>query len=326
MTVRTLGNWERQASERSAPRAPGRPPIPRAERRAVLWRVARAVRRLGLVGWRVIVAELGAVSRRVVCEILAAMRARRERRRAEHEARVRMRTDVRSVGTMWCLDATHVGRERDGTAILAEVLLDATSRKVLAGQVGAASTQRDIIALLEDVARREGGLPLVLVKDNGSAYVGRDVEVWLAERGVLHLKSLPRTPQHNAKAERTIGLVKEAGEIGGDAEPITTRCDAVEALQRGIDRLHARKRAVLGWQTSLQRHASADRWYTHARRAEVVEDARRALEDALQDTVGRRARRRAERKAILETLVKHGLITITRGATKPHAVKCEDVL
>jgi len=323
VTARTLQNWVAALAAPPA-RPPGRPPTPDDERRSVLWRVARVLRRLGIVGWRIVQGQLPDLPRRLICDALRALAARRDRRRAARRAQVATHTTVHDVGTMWSLDATLLGREWDDSGILGEVLMDAASRKVLDVTVGSESTGADVIALLRAAAIREGGLPLVLVTDNGSAYCSDLVETWLINHGVLHLHNLPRTPQHNAQAERGIGLLKQASEIGAEWPRITTCATAELAVQHGLACLERRPRAVLDHQTTTAAHQTTPRWYTRVGRKEVLDDERRARELALQDAKGARAIRRAERHAILDTLQRRGLISRTRGGKPIPLIKREE--
>ena len=113
--------------------------------------------------------------------------------------------------------------------------------------------------------------------------------------------------------------------IGAGCPPIASMAHAERALRVGVRRLHARRRAVLGGRTALEHHDKAPRWYARLTREEVYEDALRRRREALRDTTGKRARRRAERQAILETLQDHQVITVTRGAASPTAIKGEAV-
>ena len=326
MTQRTLQHWAADAEVEGRP--PGRPPASLEQRRSVLWRVARVVRRTGLdgVGWRTICAELLDAPRRLVCAVLAALKERRRRRRRERLAERAVHTDVAHVGSQWHLDATHLGREEDGSPIQAEVLVDGCSRQLLAVTVGPPSRGADVVALLEAAAAEQGAGPLVLSTDNGSAYVSGVVQRWLAEHQVLSLLSLPRTPQHNARAERAIGLLKQAAEIGTGGAAISSYATGRAALRRGQARLEARKRPVLGGKTSPQAHADGPRWYTHTTRQEVFEDAQMRRQAALLGARTRHAQRRAVRKATLDTLLHHQLITQSRGSAMGSVVKRETVL
>jgi hypothetical protein len=111
------------------------------------------------------------------------------------------------------------------------------------------------------VARERGGLPLVLVTDNGPVYVCATVEDWLAEHGVTHLLSLPHTPRHNPWVERANGELKAETGLGrgvilNDDAEVRAR---VEAARCRLDAV--RLRASLGFRTAAAADAGLTGWY-----------------------------------------------------------------
>ena len=53
------------------------------------------------------------------------------------------------------------------------------------------------------------GAPLVIKHDNGGAFVAGSTQALLHERGVVALRSPPRTPQYNGSCERSGGVLKQ---------------------------------------------------------------------------------------------------------------------
>jgi len=285
-----------------------------------LRQVARAWREQGRgAGWRTVEKSLpAAVPTRLVQSSLGAWKRRDARRVAARQARVRLSTRVHARDALWALDATHLGRV-DKAGLEGQVARDAASRCTTALSVGRPATGADVVALLEDARRQRGTLPLVLSTDNGPAYRCRLVRDYLEARQVLHLFSLPRTPQHNAVAERGIGELKEDSGLGKgvvlpDAETATL---CLQASARRLDRV--RRRACLGYRTAAQADAVLPRADARVDRARLFEVTRCAIGRAVLGCRNDRERRRAERNTILAALELAGLATTTRGG-EPHAL------
>ena len=133
---------------------------------------------------------------------------------------------------LWSVDAAQAGRDLRGAEIRMQVGRDAASRKSVALAVAAPATGtgKGTVALLVEAKRVRGGLPLVFGSDNGSENVNRDVAEFLEREHVIHLKNLPRTPQHNARAERAIGELRaESGLRANEVVP------PENAVARGVE-------------------------------------------------------------------------------------------
>ncbi|MCM2351208.1 MAG: hypothetical protein NDI69_14400 [Bacteriovoracaceae bacterium] len=76
-----------------------------------------------------------------------------------------------------------------------------------------ASCSKDVVEALEESFYNKG-IPLVLLTDNGSALNNMDVSELLKQHKVIHLKSLPRTPQHNGAVEVGIRKLREIMSYG----------------------------------------------------------------------------------------------------------------
>ena len=262
--------------------------------------------------WRGLVARGAVLSRYRVRVELRALKA--EQRRAERERLAEHRTQVTPLyrDVLWALDATHLGRDTEGRAVEAEVLREVASTRTLELSIGPKATAEDVVLLLERAVEARGGAPLVLVTDNGSAYVAAKVERWCAEHGVLHLLNEPRTPEHNACAEHGIGELKRDADIA--SAPCTTPIEALLRLVASLERLdHARLRATRGWQTAAEADQALPHWSLQADRGRFYATACCAIQHAVLDSPSGRAGRRAKRQAILHVLTDFKLIQWTRG-------------
>ena len=321
VTVRTLSNWE--LARGNTVRPPGRPAHGRARRMHVLHVTGHVLRTLGWrVGWQTVHELHPDLEVRLVQAALRAWKARHRAALREHREQARTSTRVHFRNAVWAQDATHLGKDESGQAIVGEVIREVASTRTVGAAAGCAAGGEDVVALLQRTASERGGLPLVWMTDNGPAYRSEAVERYLARHGVVHLRNEPRTPQHNAFAERGIGELKALS--GLDAPVHVTLLDTLRRLQGARWRLdHLRPRASRGWKTAVQYDRYLPEWYHAVSREDFYDAARRSVQDAVRDLKGARARRRATRQAIWTTLQLYGLVTRTRGGRPLPAVQGE---
>jgi transposase InsO family protein len=284
----------------------------------------------------------GEVSLRRVREALRALKARwrRVQRRLAEERRVHV--VVHALDALWSQDATHLGRcARDPglpeqnvpfgevlgapqgplRAVQGEVVKDVASTELVDVRVGPPATGEDVVAMLEAM-RIERGLPLVHATDNG-VYACRRVREYLAAHQVVHLRSLPRTPQHNAWVERSNGELKLEAGLGAGVvlRDDDEARDRVEPARRRLN--EQRPRTSRGGLTAAQLDASLPHWQSRVSREVFWKEACSTIERLTKDASNERERRMREREAIFCTLEKFGLVTRTRGGTAQPAVKAE---
>lgn len=357
VTVRTLHNWQHREP---SPRGPGRPPRPPEDRRKAKWHVARTWKRVGRgAGWPTVRAALGEpVPDRLGREILAALKARWRRHERERLERRRVHVEVLAKDALWSLDATHVG---DGMEALV-VREVATTRTIDLG-VGGSPGAGDLVLALERAGRERGGPPLVLALDNGGPMRAEELRAWAEREGVVLLRSLPRTPQHNAWSERGMRDLKEEAGLetrtararssrrlrqardpglreadmafpGPPGGPCATGppsaadrvLDVAGRLAHARHRLdHLRPRASRGGRPAVAVDAALPSWYGAVARERFHAAACSAIRDALPVPATARARRLAEREAILATLERFGLIRRTRGGVPLLVVEPEKI-
>jgi len=177
-------------------------------------------------------------------------------------------------------------------AVQADVLRDVASTRTIHISVGPAATGEDVVRLLDDAVRVRRTCPLVLVTDNGAAYRSQAVQAWCTANAVLHLFSLPHTPQHNAASEHGM-----------------RELEAEAALGKGV-RVHdidgRRLRSTRGWKAAVQADQDAAPWSSLLTRAEIYSAATCAIREAMLHCSSARARRRAAREAILGMLQRLG--------------------
>lgn len=320
VTERTLRRWKRESAAPGARRPVGRPRASPNEREAARELVLAELERQGWdAGERPIHKALVAAKRGVslyrVRQELRELKAEHERDERARIEEVRQSVTVEARDAVWAIDATHLIRDEHGHAIEAEVLRDCASGRTLAVSIGRKATARDVIALLERTVAERGGGPLVLCNDNARAYCCAAIDGWCRRNGVVQLKSEPRTPQHNARAEHGIGELKRDAAVRSWSR-CTPRRAALLRLVQAMERLdHARPRATRGWRTAAEADLRLPHWRLRVSRRRFYAVACCGIRRAVLDSPSRRAGRRAERYAILQALREFKLIQWTRGPT-----------
>ncbi len=199
-------------------------------------------------------------------------------------------------------------RRRRRPAIQAEVVRDAATTKLITVVVGLAAGGQDIIAIMERL-RSEGALPLVFLSDNGPAYQCAALAAWFQAHQVIHLFSLPHTPQHNAGLERANRELKEDADLAGDLTIEEVRT----AIWQSRLRLNRRPRPSRGGLTADELDSILPDATTVVSREAFYNATLKATAEAVAGLTSDRARRIATRQAALKTLELFNLITVTRG-------------
>lgn len=97
----------------------------------------------------------------------------------------------------------------DGRKIRALTLVDNYSRRCLAIKVGQSLKGSDVVAVLEDLRMNEGIVPKRIQADNGSEFIGKDVDRWAYEHGVTMDYSRPGKPTDNPFIESFNGSFRD---------------------------------------------------------------------------------------------------------------------
>ena len=254
----------------------------------------------------------GAIPRARVRRVLRGLKAERATQRAERLHAARTTTTVLARDTLWSLDATHLGRDHARVAVQAEVLREVASTRTIGLSVGPAATGEDVVRLLDRALHERHGAPLALLTDNGPAYRSDAVAQWCAQHHVLHLFSLPYTPQHNAACEHGMREIKDESALDTRAR-VHDADDARARLQEAIQRLdHHRLRATRGWRTAVEDDRQRPPWSRCTTRQDVWRRATCAIQQALLNSNPGRAQRQAIREAILGTLEHFSVIQRNR--------------
>ena len=304
VSPKTLNNWKRGACRRKG----GRPKYTAQQRSNALKAVARELRRQGYPGEKAIEKALPHVPLRLIREYVSLLKARRRSRLAAKARSKRKSVRVKATGVILAQDGAHLGRSKAGP-VDAQVIKDRASLKIISATVGPA-TEGHVRATLEK-CKSEGRLPLVWSTDNGSAYVTEAVAEFLEREKVIHLKNLPRTPQHNASVERAVRELKEASALGKGTH--VSHEVARAALSRAAGAINSFRYRMGGEETASVLDERLPTAYNLLNREEFYAECKRAMCEAGLVAVNRRAERMAKRDAIYTTLEKYGLIEMTTG-------------
>ncbi len=303
VSPKTLNNWKRKRPRRS-----GRPRYTDTQRKAAMLAVGRELRRQGYPGEKAIERELPHVPLRLIREYVRLFKARRRKRldlarRARRESIV-----VKAKGAILVQDGAHLGRNRQGV-VEAQIAKDRGSLRIERASVGP-QTEAHVIEFLEEI-RMSCGLPLVLGTDNGPCYVSDQVKEYLARHQVVHLASLPHTPQHNGAAERAVRELKEASGLGKGV-CVSERAAKI-ALERAAARINANRYRAKISSTADAMDERLPPAYNLVNRNLFYAECKAAMCEAALASVSARRRRMAERNAIYRTLERYGLVEITEG-------------
>lgn len=341
-STRTLRQWKSRAGVCGLP---GRPAHDENARRSSGVEVQRVWSKLvrGHDGWRTVRAQLKRenvlVPTRLVqtwVSVLKRERADRTRERLEHN---RVHVEVHARDALWALDQSHVGRDEHGP-VQALLVRECCVPLTLAASVGPPACGADVVRLLEHAAAERGTWPHVLMLDNGGENRNEEVEMRMRGEHVIVLWNEPRTPQHNARIERTIGSLKRAS--GLDAASRAEREASqgpVSSLDPGVARTRTSlsvrlvrawkqldqetPRVGLGGQTPAEFDSQAPPAEDLIRRARFYEELCEELDRCALTPQSARARRKQRRETTWSALQRDGLVTRTRGGRPIPTVKAE---
>ena len=310
VSKRTLRSWKAKAKKDCNKRS-GRPSYTIEEHRRALIKVAREMKRQGYPGSPAIACALkNVVPLRLVRLYAGKINLRRRIKAKEVREFNRVSTRVKLVNVIWSQDGTHLGRSKK-KSIEAQIIKDRGSQKVICISTGKSAEGKNIVDMFEK-AKTKRSLPLVWMTDNGSSYVNQNVKKYMEENKVIHLKSLPRVPEHNGSAERMMCELKKASLLGKKAILDDENTAHEELVQNVLKLNENRKRMSLGFKTSneiddemLIKDVLIERDLLYAEYSKEIESLKSQF-------VGRELRLQ-EREMVMCLLEKYELIKRTRG-------------
>jgi len=165
-----------------------------------MWRVYTLLRR---EGWE----DNHKRVRRVYKEEGLNLRSKRPRRSKTAAHRLD-RPDISTLNECWSMDFVFDALF-DGRKIRALTLVDNYSRRCLAIRVGQSLKGSDVVTVLEGLRVHQGMVPKRIQTDNGSEFIGKDVDRWAYEHGVTMDYSRPGKPTDNPFIESFNGSFRD---------------------------------------------------------------------------------------------------------------------
>jgi transposase InsO family protein len=268
--------------------------------------VARELKRQGYPGSSAIAIELkGKVPLRLIRKYVSEIKERRRLKRLEEIRLSQVRVEVKTINAVWSQDGTHLGR-KNRKAVESQIVKDRGSKKIIGVLTGATATGREIVHGLE-LLKKERGLPLVWMTDNGVAYCNKEVKEYMEREKVVHVRSLPRTPQHNGAAEVMMREVKSDCLLG---KKTVLDCDegAHARLVNSVLKINKnRRRMSLSFKSSDEVDEEMRVSGKKIDRALFYEEYCQEMK-ALVNVQGVREKRMREREIVMCLLEKHEMI------------------
>lgn len=175
----------------------------------------------------------------------------------------------------WHIDIAHINIH--GTFYYLCAVLDGTSRFLIAWDLRASMTEREIEVLLESAKERFPEARPRVISDNGPQFVAKDFKDFIRLSGMTHVRTSPYYPQSNGKMERWNKSIKS--ECIRPGVPLSL-ADAKQLVEQYVtvynqQRLHSGigyvtpQDMMAGRQAEI--HASRDRKLEEARRRRELE-------------------------------------------------------
>ena len=163
-------------------------------------KLARLLRREGWQTGRKLVQQI-----RRDCGLRVRLWMKRPRRRGRSTGTIR--TSAQGVNHVWSWDFISDRTDNGGKLRILSVI-DEYSRECLALHVARKLTADDLIAVMEQLVA-ERGTPGHIRSDNGSEFVARILQSWLAKRNVKTLYIEPASPWQNGHVESFHGSLRD---------------------------------------------------------------------------------------------------------------------
>lgn len=298
ISPRSLRNWKKFAKEGEFPKE-GRPALDESSKERVRLQVAAEWASQGRPGWRAIKAALPTLPTREIQACLRSLKAEARSNHYQNLKRHSSRVDVEKANVIWAQDTTFT----DGKRGAVEVVKDRGSLALVCAEPIAGSDSQSIVNVLENAVKKQG-VPLVLMTDNGSGYKSCRFKSFLRKHRIVHLKSLPRCPQHNGAAERGIRELKKVLKQTRD-------------IDKSLSILNTyRRHGSKNYQTSEELLACGKIQLTGEQRDDFYLSYNKKLLRLKENIPSLRERKLAERKMVFDMLEERGLIKQTKGSLK----------
>lgn len=295
VSSRTLSNWKKRVEK--AESKIGRPKYSESIKIKAVLCVGREWKRQGCnVGWRAVAVGLDhRIPTRLLQKTLSRLKLLQRNKNRIKIIKRRVSVKIKYRNIYWSQDGAEYDRKNY------QIVKDRGSLKVISVKCLNQENSQAVINQLQQI-KKERGLPLVLGTDNGSVYTSYKTRKFLDKNKVIHLRSLPRTPQHNGAVECAIREIKEVADLN--------RCSLSEAANKlNKNRL----RASFLFKSSDKIDDKLKCEYSEEVRSIFYESCKADIEKICSKVKNKFSKRMMERKVILEKLEQFGFININRG-------------
>ena len=298
VSTRTLRNWKKNFLAENWP-CVGRPKLDVATKLKTAKEISEIWMKQGCPGWRPIKAQNPSLSTRLIQKYVANLKLKKRKSLWDYKRQNATRTKVLHRDVIWTQDATYLPNKK-----YAEIIKDRASLVIKDFQLTSSLKEEETIGLLSGRS-----LPLVYMSDNGSAYCSEKMSMLLKKQRVIHLRSLPRVPQHNGAAEIAVKELKKLYlyHTENGVEPTMAAKLAKDALNK--HRLYAGH----GYRSAEEVEKEIPLHNKEKLRDIIYSEYENELLKIKRETTNKKKVRVMERKMIYALLEKHDLIKITRG-------------
>jgi len=298
ISCRSLRNWKKFAMEGDFPKV-GRPSLDSKSRADIKLKIKNEWSSQGRPGWRAVKAALPSLPTR---EIQSCLKELNEEARScyfKMKRKNSARVEVKKANAVWAQDTTFT----EGRKGAVEVIKDRGSLGLICAEPVEGPDSKSLVEVLKK-AHKKHDLPLVLMTDNGSGYKSECFESYLRMNKIVHLKSLPRCPQHNGSVERGIREFKKVLKQTKD-------------IQEGLNILNTQRRhGSKNYQTSEEILLCDKMKISDELRNKFYVNYVNNLSRLKVEIPSLRKRKLAERKMVFDMLENLGLIKQTTGSLK----------
>jgi len=290
VSPRTVRNWKQKQGQN---KSPGRKKIGITFLEKI--QITRQWRRQGFCGARPIIKALPDLRLRAVREVVAELKKRQKKRRNQRIKTNRQSIKINKIGIVQSIDGllNHDGHD----CILGK---DRGSQRIKVQKCEQNFNANETIKFLSNL-KDEKSLPLVLCSDNGSQICNKEVGDFLNTNYIIHLKNLPRVPQHNGACEIAVREFKDVFVENFD----------IEKTEKILN--ENRLRASLNYRTCDEFEKTQNHEISLKMRIEFFNKTTENIKMATSGISNAKIKRKVERSTILKTLEDFDLITITKG-------------
>ncbi len=269
-------------------------------------KIAREWVKQGYPGSRPIIKALPTVRVRAIREVVSQLKSKRKIRIKKIKSNLQKSIRVHRPGSVVSLDGATISKGQDYL-----IHKDRASLKIYSDKCESNLNASDTIKVLEKM-KTEKRLPLVLCTDNGSPLCAQEVLNYLNNNYIVHLKNLPRVPQHNGACENAVREFKDV---------FIENFDENKTLKSLNE---YRKRKSLNWLTANEFERKNNKEFDKEFRLKFYMEVKKKIVEEISGIENALEKRKKEREVILKTMEEYSLIKIKKG-NQPLYVKAEEI-